>query len=156
MKAKFFALPAVVAVLTACSSVNQDRFDGPLCSVPSDLTQLSGSYIGEGKGVNRLGPTIGSSKLDLKVDKNGVIAGWRSWQSRNSYGFTNDGAKTKQDRERVVGIIDAGDCQIGLAETAERGALRGRLVSGGGIQLMLIESGDQYVVKSERYNKVGQ
>ena len=156
MKRKSFVMPVVVAALAACSSGNQVRSDGPLCSAPSDLTQLSGSYIGEGKGVNRLGSTIGSSKLDLKFDKNGVISGWRSWRSLNSYGFTKDGVKTREDRERVVGVIDAGSCQIGLAETVERGAFRGRLVSGGVIQLMLIESGDQYVVKSERYNKVSQ
>ena len=96
---------------------------------------------------------MGLSTLSIEVDNDGVISGTRSWESATNPGHTEDGKLTKAHDEKVIGVLDPFDCEIGLAEYNELGIYRGRLMPDGSIDIILIESGKRPVAIRNHYKK---
>ena len=156
MSAKTLLLLAVAVALGACNTNPSGQQLNSSCQPPSDLSSLSGTYTAENIGINKSGKHSGTSTLSIAVDRDGVISGERTWSSKTHQGYTIDGTATNSDKEPVIGVIDPADCEIGLAEKGETGSYRGRLLSDGSIDLILIDSGDAPLAIRNRYERQAQ
>lgn len=150
-------LAGLTAGLAGCQSAGPHGQGMPEACQPSgDLATLSGTYAARDIGINSRGKHSGSSTLSLAVDRDGVITAERRWTSAVHSGHTRDGAETRSDSERLIGIVDRHDCTISLVETAENGHYQGRLLADGSINLMLLQPGGRPVVILNRYQRSGR
>ena len=132
---------------------NDQKLGGISCKPPTNLSELSGLYSAKNIGINSIGKHIGTSTLSINVDVDGVINGTRSWESQAHSGHTDDGRLTKSHVEKIIGVVDPFDCEIGLAEYDEPGTYRGRLLPDGAIDIILVQSGTHPVVIRNHYKK---
>jgi len=147
------SLLCTCALASACSIKTTRERVSTSCQPPSDLSTLTGSYSSENIGINSNGKHLGESELSITVDADGVFSGERSWSSDRHSGHSKDGTIIKGDKEKVIGVIDPNDCQIGIAEFGESGNYNGRLLPDGSIDLILIQSGAKPVVMRNLYQK---
>ena len=147
--------PLLLAV-TACTGNSDSSMHRISCNPPANLADLSGKYTSEMIAISDHGKKTGSSTLDIKVDEIGVISGKYSWKASDGFGNKINGQKVQEDSENVIGVFDPRDCEIGLAETAENGSFRGRLLSDGKIDLILIEPGVHPAAKLFSFQKLSE
>ncbi len=145
--------PICLLICITASACGTKAMRDTRCVPPTDLTTLSGTYQAKNIGINSLGKHEGTSKLSIVVDADGIISGKRSWESSAHFGHEEDGSVANGDTEKVIGILDPLDCEIGLAEYGESGTYRGRLLPDGSIDLVLVESGALPVVIRNHYVK---
>ena len=154
MKSETIAsLVCICALASACSIKTTQGSETASCQPPADLSTLSGSYSSKNIGINSKGKHLGDSELSITVDADGVFSGERSWSSERHSGHSMDGTLTKGDTEKIIGVIDPNDCQIGIAEFGESGHYNGRLQPDGSIDLILVQSGTKPVVMRNQYQK---
>ena len=147
------SLLCTFVLASACSINSTPESKTASCQLPSDLSTLTGSYSSENIGINSNGKHLGDSKLSITVDADGVFSGERSWSSERHSGHSKNGAITKGDTEKIIGVINPKNCQIGIAEFGESGHYNGQLLFDGSIDLILVQSGDKPVVMRNRYQK---
>ena len=156
MKIKGFIIFPFLLAVTACAGNNDSAMKDISCNPPQDLSELSGKYISKMTAISEHGKKMGDSTIDIKVDKDGVIAGSYSWETSEGHGNDSTGEKVQTDSEKIIGVIDPRDCEVGLAETSESGSFRGRLLSDGKIELILIEPGEHPVAKLFSFEKFSE
>lgn len=143
----------ILSSVSACSLQKDQTLRDISCKPPTNLSEISGLYSAKNIGINSIGKHIGISTLSIEVDNDGVISGTRSWESATNPGHTEDGKLTKAQAERIIGVVDPFDCEIGLAEYNEPGSYRGRLMQDGSIDIILIQSGKRPVAIRNHYKK---
>ena len=143
----------VLGSVSACTLQKDQSLRNISCKPPKNLSEISGLYSAENIGINSIGKHIGISTLSIEVDNDGVISGTRSWESATDSGHTEDGKLTKAHVEKVIGVVDPFDCEIGLADINEPGSYRGRLMQDGSIDIILIQSGKRPVAIRNHYKK---
>ena len=153
MSTRILCCLLLAASVSACGIQNHKKPGGISCNPPTNLSELSGLYSAKNIGINSIGKHIGTSTLSINVDVDGVINGTRSWESQTHSGHTDDGRLTKSQVEKIIGVIDPFDCEIGLAEYDEPGTYRGRLLPDGSIDIILVQSGKQPVAIRNHYKK---
>lgn len=151
---RFVCILVCLTAISACNTKSAKTSRDTNCVLPANLSKLSGTYQAKNIGINKLGKHEGTTQLSIMVDKDGVINGKRSWESTTHSGHEQDGSVTNGDTEKVIGVLDPFDCEIGLAEYGESGTYRGRLLPDGSIDLVLIESGEFPVVIRNHYIKI--
>ena len=139
--------------VSACGIEKHQTIADISCKPPINLSELSGIYSAQNIGINSIGKHVGTSMLSINVDNDGVITGTRSWESPTHSGHTDDGKVTKAHAEKIIGVVDPFDCEIGLAEYDEPGIYRGRLLPDGSIDMILLQSGNKPVAIRNHYKK---
>ena len=129
---------------------------GPLpCTVPADLSTLSGDWQVEVQVHVNGGVASSLQRLQLQVGRDGRVRGRRDWSAVHNTGLgavqghNRQGQPSFQAVEPLIGWIESRSCRVLLVETENSGRVSGWLrfdASGPFLELEISQSGSGAVV----------
>lgn len=132
------------------------------CAPPQPLSRLSGTWDAEALAHGVGGVARSRQTLELQVENNGALRGFRGWEVLDRgpaavQGRDRRGQPVSANREPVLGLLDPSSCRVLLVETKDSGSLRGWLRQRQGQPLLELEatqSGEGAVVFFASFQKV--
>ncbi|MEB3104810.1 MAG: hypothetical protein VKN17_03410 [Cyanobacteriota bacterium] len=131
------------------------------CIPPKPLSRLSGTWEAQALAHGVGGVARSRQTLELQVDDNGALRGFRDWAvldrgASGVQGRNRLGQPVSANREPVLGLLDAASCRVLLVETKDAGSLRGWLREREGqpvLELETTQSGQGAVVFFASFRK---